>query len=84
MRQKENYVAPELTVVEFKVEKGFASSLDPAAAALGTMVLGDISGNDIRMGAEMDELTVGEGQFFTYTGEEGGGGGDFYSGGGYF
>lgn len=59
MRQKEKYVAPELTVVEFKVEKGFAASItipEPETALLGDMLIGYNPTNvDMHMGQAMGD-----------------------------
>ncbi|MBR4505779.1 MAG: hypothetical protein IKP21_03290 [Bacteroidales bacterium] len=59
MRQKENYVAPELTVVEFKVEKGFATSItipEPETALLGDLLIGyQPTQVDMHMGQAMGD-----------------------------
>ncbi len=87
MRQKENYVAPELTVVEFKVEKGFAGSgEESAAAALGDMLLGEIDTRSIHMGGAMTDLGTSDGgSYFAYVQDgQGEGGSNFYSNGSFF
>ena len=63
MKLKKDYIAPGLTVVSFKMEKGYATSV--TIASLGDMELGFVnemvSHTDLMMGDQMGDLTNGGG-----------------------
>lgn len=91
MRQKENYVAPELTVVEFKVERGYSASTeivdDPVAQALGGIVFGEGQGTELSMGSSITNLgnAGGSGNPFAYVEDgSGSGGAGYFSNGSLF
>ncbi len=73
MKLKKDYIAPGLTVVSFKMEQGYASSV--TIASLGDMELGFVnemvSQTDLMMGDQMSDLTDGGGSnsYFGYGGE---------------
>lgn len=87
---KRPYLAPELTVVDFKVERGLQTSV-PVEAELGAMQIGYLNStlnpNNLYMGGPMSDLSRG-GYFGygEYSGPSGApsGGGYFTGGGGYF
>jgi hypothetical protein len=81
---KTPYLAPQLTVVEFRMERGFSASDEPEIPTLGTMEIGMASGLDMRMGDQMTTLGVGNGggNYFGYTTGEGSSG--FITDGSYF
>lgn len=81
---KTPYLAPQLTVVEFRMERGFSASDEPEIPALGDMEIGIASGLNMYMGDQMNSLGVGsgEGDYFGYTIDEGSSG--FITDGSYF
>jgi len=84
IQQKRPYLAPEITVVDFKVEVGQAASV-PVEAELGVMQIGYLNGErnpyNLYMGDGMNDLT--NHGYFGY-GEYGSGPLGAPSGGGYF
>lgn len=71
MMKKQKYETPALTVVEFKVERGFATSIPtPETATLGDIVIGfEPTAVDMHMGQQMGDnsssfTTVGSEGFF--------------------
>lgn len=58
MKLKKEYVAPNLTVVSFKVERGYATSfVEDQVEMLGNMEIFELQGSDVLMGAEMTDMT---------------------------
>lgn len=58
MKLKKEYVAPNLTVVSFKVERGFATSfIEDQVEMLGNMEIFELQGSDVLMGEEMTDMS---------------------------
>lgn len=75
-QQKRPYLAPEITTVEFWVERGMeGSEVEVTPATLGVMQIGVINGMNLYMG---DAMQNGSGYFSSGSSYSGG------SGGGYF
>lgn len=64
METKKEYTAPELTVVTFKTERGYAASSNNPLAALNMLAsaLGDLTGGN------MEAWTIDEDETFTESG----------------
>lgn len=66
MKLKKEYVAPNLTVVSFKVERGYATSptsfIEDQVELLGNMEIFQQNGSEMLMGDAMDEM----GSYFAY------------------
>ena len=54
---KKTYITPSITAVEFKVEKGFASSLDPEETFAGVFELYNMEQSD----KGMEQYTIANG-----------------------
>ena len=65
MKLKKEYVAPNLTVVSFKVERGYATSatslVEDQVQMLGNMEIFELQGSDVLMGEGMTDMTSGFG-----------------------
>lgn len=58
MKLKKEYVAPALTVVSFKTERGYATSMiEDQIEMLGNMEIFELSGSDVLMGGEMTDMS---------------------------
>ncbi len=61
MKLKKEYVAPNLTVVSFKVERGYATSpgsiIEDQVELLGNMEIFQQNGSEMLMGDAMDDMT---------------------------
>lgn len=61
MKLKKEYVAPNLTVVSFKVERGYATSpgsiIEDQVELLGNMEIFQQSGSEMLMGDAMTDMT---------------------------
>ena len=86
MMKKQKYEAPALTAVEFKVERGYASSIpDAVDAVFGGIQFGEAVGTELRMSDQMDDLGAqGSNGYFSTTTSEGSGGGGYFGNEVYF